>query len=166
MTSICRPIGCHITLSTYTYYTSPFFETLSTALQLFQDWSDLVWLRYYDFASVWDWFRSLWSHLIKFVWLCLALFGLVWWCCWPCDLGASMSESDVLWMMSSLLFSSSHPSLDRQNILLALSSLDVLNYHFFTVHKFFKERQQFFLMCPKRSEFVEIVRTCYKYGIF
>jgi len=28
--SICRPIGNHITLSTYTYFTSPLFETLST----------------------------------------------------------------------------------------------------------------------------------------
>jgi len=28
--SFCRPIGGHITLSTYTYHTSPLFETLST----------------------------------------------------------------------------------------------------------------------------------------
>jgi len=30
--SICRPMGCQITLSTYTYHTSPLFKALSTAL--------------------------------------------------------------------------------------------------------------------------------------
>ena len=44
--SICRQIGGHITLSAYTYHTSPLFETLGTEPTL--RWKLFYWPAYQD----------------------------------------------------------------------------------------------------------------------